>query len=85
MFGLGIETQMRSYRKQRSATWHKFCCAQRKAFLSNYSSGKVQMTTNMGLIKNEKRKPLGEGKEAPSLSILFYFFYPLLKLLFMLQ
>lgn len=42
------------------------------------------MTTNMGLIKNEKRKPLGEGKEAPSLSILF-FFYPLLKLLFMLQ
>lgn len=43
------------------------------------------MTTNMGLIKNEKRKPLGEGKEAPLLSILFYFFYPLLKLLFMLQ
>jgi len=31
------------------------------------------MTTNMGLIKNEKRKPLGEGKEAPSPSIFFFF------------
>lgn len=30
------------------------------------------MTTNMGLIKNKKRKPLGEGKEAPLLSIFFF-------------
>lgn len=26
----------------------------------------------MGLIKNKKRKPLGEGKEAPLLSIFFF-------------
>lgn len=43
-----------------------------KAFLSNYSSGKVQMTTNTGLIKNEKRKPCGEGREAPALSICYF-------------
>lgn len=34
------------------------------------------MTTNMGLIKNEKRKPLVEGKKAPSLSFFFLQSFP---------
>lgn len=75
MFGLGTETQMRSHQKQRSATWHKFCCAQRKLFFQTIHQGRYKWQLIWASLKTRRGNPLERARRLPRYQ---FFFSPVL-------